>query len=658
MSTIRVHGACLAGVGAELVTVEARFEAAERERSEIVLTGLPDPVLRESRGRLTAALDEAGLSLPTGTLHLHLVPAGRRKSGEALDLALALGAAAACGHLDPRWFEGTLFVGELGLDGRLHPVAGGLAAAEIARRAGLARVCAPEATAIEASFETSIAAHAFGSLTEVLGAISGASPWPPRVRVARSVAAPARAGDRSSAGDRSNTGDPSGTGDRADSGDRGDSGDRAGAGDRASDRGSAAACGGASARGGDAALDRASARGLDAARGLDQVRGHASGKRALAAAAAGGHGLLYIGPPGTGKSLLARCLPELLAPPDEQEALEITRVLSAIGRWPGGLARERPFRAPHHTVSYAGLVGGGIPVAPGEVTLAHCGVLFLDELPEFRREALEALRQPLETGRVLVSRSGTWLELPARFQVVAAMNPCPCGYLGHPRIPCRCSPTAIQRYRGRISGPLLDRIPLRVELPAPALEELVPEAAPTAHASATSGGAATAVDPRSLPTSVPASVPISLPESAPGSAPGSALVSAPVSESALAPAMAPAMAPATAPAWMPAMGTSAGAGTSASALAARVRAARERMVERQGALRNVDLEADALDRWAPLEPPARRLLEAVCAKYGLSARAIQGLRRVARTLADLEAAERVEVRHCAEALALRAPIWN
>jgi magnesium chelatase family protein len=274
--------------------------------------------------------------------------------------------------------------------------------------------------------------------------------------------------------------------------------------------------------------------------------------------------------------MLARRLPTLLPEPALEERLEITRVLSATGRWPGGLARERPLRAPHHTVSYAGLVGGGSPPVAGEITLAHGGVLFLDELPEYRREALEALRQPLESGRVLISRAGRRLELPARFQLVAAMNPCPCGYQGHPRVPCRCPPAVVERYLRRLSGPLLDRIELRVEVRAPTLEELVPAA----------GSPAPAIRGAQLRQRV-------------------------------------------------------------------VRAA-QAAHERQGGRRNAALDAEELDRHAPLDGAGRALLERAARLRGLSARAVVALRRVARTLADLDERGAVSAEHLARALALRA----
>jgi magnesium chelatase family protein len=274
---------------------------------------------------------------------------------------------------------------------------------------------------------------------------------------------------------------------------------------------------------------------------------------------------------------LARRLRSLAGPPDRSEQLEITRVLSAAGRWPGGLARERPFRAPHHTISYAGLVGGGSPPQPGEITLAHCGVLFLDELPEFRREALEALRQPMESGSLLISRAGHRLELPARFQLVAAMNPCPCGFEGHPRIPCRCSPGAVARYRQRISGPLLDRIDLCVSIDVPSVEELC-TTNPTQR------------------------------------------------------------------------------GPTHTQWRARVERALERMRARRQLARNGDLCHAQLDAIVPLSGEARALISRAAQARGLSARGVQSLRRVARTLADLDDEEAIAPKHFAQALGLRAPM--
>lgn len=199
---------------------------------------------------------------------------------------------------------------------------------------------------------------------------------------------------------------------------------------------------------------------------LAEVRGQAQARRALEIAAAGQHSLLLIGPPGTGKSMLAQRLPGLLPPLSEAEALDVAAVRSIIGaRLDVGRWRTRPFRSPHHTASAVALVGGGSLPRPGEISLAHHGVLFLDELPEFGRRVLEVLREPLETGKVHVSRAAGQMEFPAAFQLIAAMNPCPCGYLGDGRGRCRCSAEKVQRYRERISGPLLDRLDMHVEVP-------------------------------------------------------------------------------------------------------------------------------------------------------------------------------------------------
>jgi magnesium chelatase family protein len=312
--------------------------------------------------------------------------------------------------------------------------------------------------------------------------------------------------------------------------------------------------------------------GLD----LRDVRGQALARRALEISAAGGHNLLFIGPPGAGKTMLARRLPTIAPPMSFGERLASSTVASVAGllRADEPLVRTRPFRAPHHSVSGVALTGGGAQVRPGEVSLAHNGVLFLDEMPEFRRDALESLRQPLEDGEVVVSRAQATLTYPCRFTLVAAMNPCPCGYLGHPRQPCVCHPTRVRDYRNRISGPLLDRIDIQV-----------------------------AVDPVSP----------------------NDLRRAPLGES-------------------------------SADVRARVIAARERQSAR---FADTDISCNAhmrpreLQRWCALDKRASDLLENAIDRLGLSARAHDRILKVARTLADLAGAARLDATHIGEAVQYR-----
>jgi len=428
----------LIGVNGQVVEVEADITNG---LVGMILIGLPDTALREARDRIRAAIANSGEEWPQRKITVGLSPASLPKRGSWFDLAIAIGILAAAAKVPRAAVEKVMFFGELGLDGQLRPVRGVLPAVAAAVDAGFGTVMVAEQNAAEAALVPGVHVIAACSLTAAADWLRGT---------------PMCNGSQTAA-------EYEGGHELPDSLIRGPRGSVSGA---ASD--SSAVFDGRTCR-----VAESDAAGVP---DLAELLGQATARRAAEVCAAGGHHLSLLGPPGAGKTMLAERIPTILPRLDTAAALEVTAIHSVAGTLPPqvSLLTDPPFLAPHHTATKAAIVGGGSGIIlPGSASLAHRGVLFLDEAPEFAKDVLDALRQPLEAGEVVVARLGVIATFPAKFTLVLAANPCPCAKMAGPKDGCSCSPAARRRYQGRISGPLLDRMDLKIELEPVGRRELL-----------------------------------------------------------------------------------------------------------------------------------------------------------------------------------------